>query len=149
MKALIVDDERLARKELMKLLEEHPSIEIVGEAQNADEAEQMITELNPDLLFLDIQMPGLSGLEIQEKLARTGVSIPIIFVTGQGDITMSVQAMKAGAVEFLTKPCGVELLEAIRQAIERLSNATMHLAELIMNSAISKALKDKRVREIQ
>ena len=51
MKALIVDDERLARKELIKLLEEHPSIEIVGEAQNADEAEQMITELNPDLLL--------------------------------------------------------------------------------------------------
>ena len=58
MKALIVDDERLARKELIKLLEEHPSIEIVGEAQNADEAEQMITELNPDLLFLDIQEIG-------------------------------------------------------------------------------------------
>ena len=68
MKALIVDDERLARKELMKLLEEHPSIEIVGEAQNADEAEQMITELNPDLLFLDIQMPGRTGFQLLESL---------------------------------------------------------------------------------
>ncbi|MEQ1587006.1 MAG: response regulator, partial [Cyclobacteriaceae bacterium] len=55
MRALVIDDERLARKELIKLLEEHPSIEIVGEAVNADEAEQMINDLNPDLLFLDIQ----------------------------------------------------------------------------------------------
>lgn len=54
MKALIIDDERLARKELIKLLEEHPTIEVAGEAQNADEAEQMINELNPDVLFLDI-----------------------------------------------------------------------------------------------
>ncbi|MFZ9505213.1 MAG: response regulator, partial [Cyclobacteriaceae bacterium] len=64
MKALIIDDERLARKELMRLLEEHPSIEVVGEAMNADEAEKLIDELNPDLLFLDIQMPGITGIEL-------------------------------------------------------------------------------------
>ena len=68
MKALIVDDERLARKELMKLLEEHPSIEIIGEAMNAEEAINMVNELNPDLLFLDIQMPGKTGFQLLEEL---------------------------------------------------------------------------------
>ena len=64
MKALIVDDERLARKELMKLLEDHSGIEVIGEAQNADEAFEMIENLNPDLLFLEIQMPGKTGFQL-------------------------------------------------------------------------------------
>ena len=76
MKALIVDDERLARKELMKLLEEHSSIEVVGEAANADEAEKMIEELNPELLFLDIQMPGRTGFQLLESLD----SAPLVIV---------------------------------------------------------------------
>ena len=67
MRALIVDDERLARKELMKLLEDHPMIEVVGEAMNAEEATQMVNELNPDLLFLDIQMPGKTGFQTRHK----------------------------------------------------------------------------------
>ncbi len=64
-------------------------------------------------------LPGLSGLEFQSELARTGTDVPIIFMTGHGDIPMTVQAMKAGAVEFLTKPCrDQELLDAVRVAIE-------------------------------
>ena len=73
MRALIVDDERLARKELMKLLEEHPSVEVVGEATNADEADKMIEELNPDLLFLDIQMPGRTGFQLLDVLTAADV----------------------------------------------------------------------------
>jgi two-component system LytT family response regulator len=67
MKALIIDDERLARKELASLLEKHEGIEIVGEAANADEAETLIAEKRPDLLFLDINMPGRTGSTMPPK----------------------------------------------------------------------------------
>jgi FixJ family two-component response regulator len=74
----------------------------------------------PGCLVLDVRMPGLSGLDLQRELTRAGVRIPIIFMTGHGDIPMSVHAMKAGAVEFLTKPFRAQdLLDAIRDAIER------------------------------
>ena len=74
----------------------------------------------PSCLVLDVQLPGLSGLDLQEELAKTDVQIPIIFLTGHGDIPMTVRAMKAGALEFLTKPFHNEdLLEAIRVAINR------------------------------
>jgi FixJ family two-component response regulator len=74
----------------------------------------------PSCLVLDIRMPGLSGLDLQSELGRREVTIPIIFITGHGDIPMSVQAMKAGAVEFLTKPFrDQQLLDAIRMAVDR------------------------------
>jgi FixJ family two-component response regulator len=74
----------------------------------------------PGCLVLDVRMPGLTGLELQEELTKRGVRLPIIFMTGHGNIPMSVQAMKAGAVEFLTKPFREEdMLNAIRQAVER------------------------------
>jgi FixJ family two-component response regulator len=74
----------------------------------------------PGCLVLDVRMPGLSGLDLQQELSQSGKQIPIIFLTGHGDIPMSVRAMKAGAVEFLTKPVKQRtLLEAIQAAIER------------------------------
>jgi FixJ family two-component response regulator len=74
----------------------------------------------PACVVLDVRLPGLSGLDLQRELMRTGAPIPIIFITGHGDVPMSVQAMKAGAVEFLTKPFREqELLDAIREAIGR------------------------------
>jgi len=74
----------------------------------------------PACVVLDVRMPGLSGLDLQRRLATAGIEIPIIFITGHGDIPMSVQAIKAGAAEFLTKPFHEQdLLDAIRQAIER------------------------------
>jgi FixJ family two-component response regulator len=74
----------------------------------------------PGCLVLDVRLPGLSGLDLQRELAETDAELPIIFLTGHGDIPMSVRAMKAGAVEFLTKPFREqELLDAIRSAIER------------------------------
>jgi len=74
----------------------------------------------PACLVLDVRMPGLSGLELRRELTDAGISIPIIFITGHGDIPMSVRAMKAGAVEFLTKPFrDQDLLDAIEQAIDR------------------------------
>ncbi len=74
----------------------------------------------PSCLVLDVKLPGLSGLELQKRLAEVNIDIPIVFITGHGDIPMSVRAMKAGAVEFLTKPFrDQDLLDAISQALER------------------------------
>jgi FixJ family two-component response regulator len=76
--------------------------------------------LAPSCLVLDISLPGLSGLDLQERVARERIDMPIIFITGHGDVPKTVRAMKGGAVEFLTKPFGNEsLLRAIRQALER------------------------------
>ena len=74
----------------------------------------------PSCLVLDLQLPGLSGLDLQKRMAEVGLEIPIVFLTGHGNIPASVQAMKAGAVEFLTKPFDEQdLLRAIQEAIER------------------------------
>jgi FixJ family two-component response regulator len=75
---------------------------------------------HPGCVVLDVRMPGLGGLDLQRELAKTGASIPIVFVTGHGDVRMTVQAMKAGAVEFLMKPFREgELLDAVHEAIGR------------------------------
>ncbi len=82
-------------------------------------------------LILDVSLPDLNGLELQTRVAGEGVSLPIIFITGYGSVPMTVRAMKAGAVEFLTKPFSDEvLLEAIRQAIARSTEALAHEAEM-------------------
>jgi FixJ family two-component response regulator len=85
----------------------------------------------PSCLLLDIELPGIDGLELQERMAAGRSEMPIIFVTGHGDIPRTVRAMKAGAVEFLTKPFAVDvLLQAIRRAIERSREALGQAAEL-------------------
>ena len=115
MKALIIDDERLARKELMKLLEEHPSIEIAGEAMNADEAEKLIEELNPDLLFLDIQMPGRTGFQLLESLD----SVPLVVFTTAYD-EFALKAFEVNALDYLLKPITAErLTEAVHKILEK------------------------------
>src|ERR1700745_1263404 len=87
---------------------------------SAQESLGSLREEVPSCLVLDIQLPGINGFELQQELAAKDVKIPIIFLTGHGDIPMSVRAIKAGAVEFLTKPFdGEYLLEAIRNAITR------------------------------
>ena len=85
MRALIVDDERLARKELKSLLEEYNEVEIIGEATNADEAYEMIQNLRPDLLFLDIQMPGKTGFELLEMLDSAPA---VIFTTAYDEYAL-------------------------------------------------------------
>ncbi len=115
MKALIVDDERLARKELMKLLEEHASIEVVGEAANADEAEKMIEELNPELLFLDIQMPGRTGFQLLESLD----SAPLVIFTTAYD-EFAIKAFEVNALDYLLKPITMERLgEAVHKVQDK------------------------------
>src|SRR5438445_701469 len=85
----------------------------------------------PSCLVLDISLPDLNGLELQKLIASERTDMPIIFITGHGDVPMTVQAMKGGAVEFLTKPFGDDvLLNAIRQAIERSRAALDHEAQM-------------------
>ena len=114
----IIDDDQLYRASTERL------VRSVGfSVQSFQSAGDFLNSQRPNVpccLILDVRLPGLSGLDLQRELAEAGVQLPIIFVTGHGDIPMSVQAMKAGAVEFLTKPFRDQtLLDAIRQAIER------------------------------
>jgi FixJ family two-component response regulator len=93
--------------------------------------------LAPSCLVLDVALPDLNGLDLQKRVAVDRTDMPIIFITGYGDVPMTVQAMKAGAVEFLTKPFGDDvLLTAIRQAIERSQSALRQEAEI-------RALRDR------
>lgn len=115
MRALIIDDERLARKELMKLLEDHPSIEVVGEAMNADEAVNMVNELNPDLLFLDIQMPDKTGFQLLEMLD----SVPVVVFTTAYD-EFALKAFDVNALDYLLKPIQAERLsETVSKLLEK------------------------------
>src|SRR5437660_10011081 len=85
----------------------------------------------PSCLVLDVRLPGLSGLDLQKRMAEVNIEIPIVFITGHGDIPTSVRAMKAGAVEFLTKPFrDQDLLDAIQQAIQLDRNMRQHQEEM-------------------
>src|SRR5882724_11902418 len=114
----IVDDDRGTRESLSNLIRSAGlSAQTFSSAQEFLAAERPKA---PGCLVLDVQLPGLSGLDLQQELAKAGVKIPIIFITGYGDIPTSVRAIKAGALEFLTKPVNREdLLHAIHQAIAR------------------------------
>jgi FixJ family two-component response regulator len=112
----VIDDDRMIREGL------HSLIRSVGlRVETFASAQDFLAAKRPDVpacLVLDVRMPGVSGLDLQLKLSEAGIHIPIIFITGHGDIPMSVRAMKEGAYEFLTKPVrGQDLLDAIQKAI--------------------------------
>jgi FixJ family two-component response regulator len=128
----VIDDDVEVRTSIQRLLR------VAGlHSESFATAEEFLTNNVPDgpsCLVLDVSLPGVNGLELQRKLANAGVPIPIIFITGHGDIPMTVKAMKTGAVEFLTKPfVDEDLLNAIEQAFDR-DRLTRHqhgeLAEL-------------------
>lgn len=111
MKAIIVDDERLARQELRSMLQRHPEIDIVAEAKNAIDAEEKIRTLSPDLVFLDIQMPGLNGFQVIHKLRELKQPIPmIVFVTAYD--SYAIKAFDVHALDYLLKPADDERLGA-------------------------------------
>ncbi len=115
MKALIIDDERLARVELRRLLSPFKEINIVGEAINADDAKSKINELNPDLIFLDIQMPGKNGFELLEELDR----VPIVIFTTAYD-EYALKAFEYNAMDYLLKPIEPKRLEeTVKKIVER------------------------------
>ncbi len=114
----IIDDDESLRSGLKRLFR---SVGLHSEAfASTHEFTQSKLPDAASCLLLDVRLPGLSGLDFQAELAKSGIRIPIIFMTGHGDIPMSVKAMKAGAVEFLTKPLREQdLLDAVRIALER------------------------------
>ncbi len=115
---LVIDDDAAVRAAIQGLLK---SVGLRSEAFGT--AQEFLRSNRPDgpsCLVLDVRLPGISGLDFQRELADAGVRIPIIFITGHGDIPMTVKAMKSGAVEFLTKPFrDQDLLDAIQQALDR------------------------------
>jgi two-component system LytT family response regulator len=113
-KVLIIDDEPLARAELQRLLKKHKQIEVLGEAQNIIEGKALIDDLAPDAIFLDIEMPGGTGLELAEQLKG---EIPIVFCTAYNEF--AVDAFSLNAVDYLLKPASPARLE---KAIEKLTS---------------------------
>src|ERR1700692_4968900 len=114
----VVDDDASMRDAVKNLFRSVGlNVETFGAAQEFLSKER---SKGPGCLVLDVRLPGVSGLDVQRQLADANVQIPIVFITGHGDIQMSVRAMKAGAVEFLTKPFrDQDLLDAVQQAVDR------------------------------
>jgi len=124
----VVDDDSSVREAIKSLIRSVGlRVETFGTAQ------EFLKSARPDApgcVVLDVRLPGLSGLDLQRELAANGINLPVIFITGHGDIPMSVRAMKAGALEFLTKPFrDQDLLDAILQALERDLSARQQRSE--------------------
>lgn len=124
MKALLVDDERLARAELTRLLEKFPEIEIIGEASNGEEAIQKIEDLNPELVFLDIQMPGMTGFEVLEHLH---IVPKIIFVTAYDEYAL--KAFEVNALDYVLKPIELNRLEKAIEKVRHEKDEEVSLSE--------------------
>jgi len=125
----VVDDDPAVLKGLSRLL--RAARLTVSTFSSSQEFLEQLDPLGPGCLVLDLAMPGLNGLELQEALMKKGNAVPIIFLTGHGDVPTSVQAMKRGALDFLTKPVNDEdLLKAVYAAIEKDRNARQARAEL-------------------
>jgi len=128
----LVDDDAGVRTGLMRVLREEGWI--VRTFESAEAFQGCSDRSQADCLVLDVQMPGLDGLELQRRLAEDGATTPIVFLTGHGDIPMTVQAIKAGAIDFLTKPVpSPTLVAAIRSALDlaaRRQRADVEVADL-------------------
>lgn len=119
MKALLIDDSAQARRLLrLMLLEYGPEISVIGEASNADEGLELKEKLNPDVLFLDIEMPGKSGLQLAQILQKKGIACPIIFTTAYN--SYAINAFRLSALDYLLKPIQEDqLIEAIDKLKEQ------------------------------
>jgi len=124
LKALIVDDEPIARRVLREDLEQLPNVEVVGEAENGKDALLQIEKLKPDTVFLDLQMPVMSGFEVARNL--TGKNAPVVVIVTAFD-QHAIQAFEAGAIDYLLKPVNEARL---RTAVERARNMQSHPLEI-------------------
>jgi DNA-binding LytR/AlgR family response regulator len=138
LKTLIVDDERIARKVLRDELELIDDAELIGEAEDGDSALAKILELSPDLVFLDLQMPGLGGLDVIRKL-QPGERIPMIVIVTAWD-QYAIQAFEAGALDYLLKPVGHDRLA---QAVERAIKLRGRPAEVAERLAKAKEIAER------
>lgn len=142
----VVDDDVFIREALSSLIRS-AGMRVVTFSSANEFVQQPPPEV-PACLVLDVNLPGMNGMELQRELAQRNNDIPIIFITGHGDIPMSVRAIKAGAVEFLTKPFrDQDLLDAIQQAIKRDGEAIVHRSQ-IAQLKTRYALLTAREREV-
>jgi two-component system LytT family response regulator len=137
-KALIIDDERLARNELKKLLQGFPEVEVIGEATNADEGIEKVDLLSPDLIFLDIQMPGKTGFDMLTELDRAP---HVIFTTAYDEFAL--KAFEVNALDYLMKPVETnrlaDALQKLKLAEEKeqaIANAALHRTMLTENDQV-------------
>jgi len=141
----VVDDDASVRRSMARLLKTHGF-----HAETLACAEDFLAlghYASPGCLVLDVRMPGLNGLELQDRMAALGLSLPIVFITGHGDVPMSVKAMKAGAVDFLPKPfSSKELLSAVHRAVARHRNETALATEV---AGIKRCLSTLTPRELE
>ncbi len=143
---IVVDDDTQVRKSISELLES-VGIDAIGFGSTRELLEAEVPE-RPGCIVLDVRMPGTSGLDLQQHLADSGNAKPVIFLTGHGDIPMTVQAMKAGALDFLTKPFrDQQLLDAVAAGIER-DIARQAKAQIVRASAERYASLTPREREV-
>lgn len=142
----VVDDDVSVRESLELLIRcEGWQVEVFASAAEFLRRERALV---PSCLVLDVSMPGLNGLDLQKRIAAERTDMPIIFITGYGDVPMTVQAMKAGAVEFLTKPFTDEvLLSAIREAIGR-SQVVLDIEKEMQELRAAYASLSQREREV-
>ncbi len=141
--ALIVDDERIARHELVYLLSEHPEIETVGQATSVEEAVEQITRLRPELLFLDVQMPGTSGFELFDRI---NVEAHVIFVTAYDEFAL--RAFEVNALDYLTKPVRPQRLSQAVDRFLRSAKSEAQPVELAMSDSILLTI-DRRPRFVR
>jgi FixJ family two-component response regulator len=140
---VVIDDDASVREALKELIES-VGLEVRLYASAGAFLEARIPDTT-SCLVLDVRLPGMSGIKVQEKLSRAGVYVPIVFVTGHADVAMAVRAMKAGAIDFLTKPFrSQDLLDAVFAALER-DSARRKMQQL--NSTIREHLESLSARE--
>ncbi len=138
LRTLIVDDERLARRELRRLLEPHDEVEVVGEAANADEAEAALRDHDPDLLLLDVQMPGDSGFDLLERLD----AVPhVVFVTAYDEY--AIRAFEVNALDYLVKPVEPERLSDALETVRARASETTPQAVASREDAPGRPLTDE------
>jgi two-component system response regulator AlgR len=140
LRALVVDDEPPARERLSALLRELDQVEVVGEARDAMEALRQLTALAPELLYLDVNMPGMSGLELARHLARLDDPPAIIFTTAHGEHAM--EAFEAEAVGYLLKPIRKEKLAAATERAQRLSTHQLEAVGVPLRTHLSVRARD-------
>ena len=141
----VVDDDASVRQALTSLLQSVAlRVEAFGSAADFLKRGRAANGIAAACLILDVRLPGVSGLDFQAELARADMHLPIIFVTGYGDIPMTVRAMKAGAVEFLTKPFREQdLLDAIQLALQRDRDRRIRESAVLQTRARFEALTDR------
>ncbi len=138
MRALIVDDERLARKELMSLLSNHDNVEVIGEALNVDDAKEKIEQQQPDVIFLDIQMPEKTGFDLLEELDHVPL---VVFITAYDEF--AIQAFQVNALDYLLKPIEPERLAETLKKLEKKLEEMKNEKEEVESSPDKLTLNDQ------